>query len=97
MPFMEDGTPVDVVLNTHGVPRRMNIGQIMELHLGWLASPGWKIEGSPDWAKNLPEELREVEPDANTATPGFGGAREDEISGLLGSAKPHREGGRRVK
>ena len=48
MPFLPDGTPVDVVLNTHGVPRRMNIGQILETHLGWVAKQGWKIEGDPD-------------------------------------------------
>ena len=59
MPFMEDGTPVDVVLNPLGVPRRMNIGQILELHLGWLAKQGWdlditrrqgqgRLEGPPD-------------------------------------------------
>ena len=44
MPFMEDGTPVDVVLNPLGVPRRMNIGQILELHLGWLAKQGWDVD-----------------------------------------------------
>ena len=44
MPFMEDGTPVDVVLNPLGVPRRMNIGQILELHLGWLAKQGWDLD-----------------------------------------------------
>ena len=54
MPFLEDGTPVDVVLNPLGVPGRMNVGQILELHLGWAASRGWKIEGSPDWAKPHP-------------------------------------------
>ena len=48
MPFMEDGTPVDVVLNPLGVPRRMNIGQILELHLGWLAKQGWDLELSED-------------------------------------------------
>ena len=37
MPFLPDGTPVDIILNTHGVPRRMNIGQILETHLGWVA------------------------------------------------------------
>ena len=50
MPFMEDGTPVDVVLNPLGVPRRMNIGQILELHLGWLAKQGWDL--------NLPRRPR---------------------------------------
>ena len=48
MPFMEDGTPVDVVLNPLGVPRRMNIGQILELHLGWLAKQGWDLDLSDD-------------------------------------------------
>ena len=44
MPFLPDGTPVDIILNTHGVPRRMNIGQILETHLGWVAKSGWKID-----------------------------------------------------
>jgi DNA-directed RNA polymerase subunit beta len=96
MPFLEDGTPVDVVLNTHGVPRRMNIGQIMESHLGWIAKQGWHIDGEPGWAAKLPEELYDVEPDTNTATPVFDGAREDEITGLLGSTLPNRDGVRMV-
>src|SRR5690606_17308360 len=53
MPFMEDGTPVDIILNPHGVPRRMNIGQVFETHLGWAAKQGWKIEGNPEWAQDL--------------------------------------------
>ncbi|WP_290060804.1 DNA-directed RNA polymerase subunit beta [Amycolatopsis solani] len=97
MPFMEDGTPVDIILNTHGVPRRMNIGQILELHLGWLASQGWTIEGNPDWAKNLSEELYDVAPNTNTATPVFDGAKEEELTGLLGATKPNRDGERMVK
>ncbi|GAB2759917.1 DNA-directed RNA polymerase subunit beta [Amycolatopsis magusensis] len=97
MPFMEDGTPVDVVLNTHGVPRRMNIGQILELHLGWLASQGWKVEGNPDWAKSLPAELHDVDPGTNTATPVFDGAKEEELTGLLSATKPNRDGERMVK
>ncbi|WAL65160.1 DNA-directed RNA polymerase subunit beta [Amycolatopsis cynarae] len=96
MPFMEDGTPVDIVLNTHGVPRRMNIGQILELHLGWLASQGWKVEGSPEWARNLPEELYDVDPGTNTATPVFDGAKEEELTGLLSSTLPNRDGERLV-
>src|SRR3979411_2094279 len=40
MPDMADGTPVDIVLNPLGVPSRMNIGQILETHLGWAAAPG---------------------------------------------------------
>jgi DNA-directed RNA polymerase subunit beta len=46
MPFLEDGTPVDVILNPLGVPSRMNIGQILEVHLGWVAANGWYEDGS---------------------------------------------------
>ncbi|SDF65561.1 DNA-directed RNA polymerase subunit beta [Lentzea fradiae] len=97
MPFLEDGTPVDIILNTHGVPRRMNIGQVLETHLGWIAKQGWSINGDPDWAKNLSEELRDVEPGTKTATPVFDGAKEEEITGLLGSTIPNRDGERMVK
>ena len=48
MPFLEDGTPVDIVLNPLGVPSRMNIGQVLETHLGWVAKTGWKVEGDDD-------------------------------------------------
>ncbi|WP_086788660.1 DNA-directed RNA polymerase subunit beta [Crossiella equi] len=97
MPFLEDGTPVDIVLNTHGVPRRMNIGQILETHLGWIAKQGWSIDGDPEWAAKLPEELYQADPGTNTATPVFDGAREEEIIGLLGSTMPNRDGERMVK
>jgi DNA-directed RNA polymerase subunit beta len=44
MPFLPDGTPVDVVLNPIGVPSRMNIGQVLETHLGWVAQVlGFKV------------------------------------------------------
>src|SRR5450432_1256708 len=46
MPFLEDGTPVDVILNPLGVPSRMNLGQILETHLGWVAAQGWYDDGS---------------------------------------------------
>ena len=46
MPFLEDGTPVDVILNPLGVPSRMNIGQILETHLGWAAAQGWYDDGT---------------------------------------------------
>nr|WP_197518692.1 DNA-directed RNA polymerase subunit beta [Mycobacterium sp. ACS1612] len=92
MPFLPDGTPVDIILNTHGVPRRMNIGQILETHLGWAAKAGWKIEGSPDWAANLPEDMLEVEPNSIVSTPVFDGAREAELQGLLASTLPSRDG-----
>ncbi|MCF8546918.1 MAG: DNA-directed RNA polymerase subunit beta, partial [Microbacteriaceae bacterium] len=92
MPFLEDGTPVDVVLNPLGVPGRMNFGQVLELHLGWAAKQGWKVNGNPDWAKFLPEEAREVAPGTNVATPVFDGASEVEIAGLLDSTLPRVNG-----
>ncbi|MEU7813914.1 DNA-directed RNA polymerase subunit beta [Pseudonocardia sp. NPDC049154] len=96
MPFLPDGTPVDIILNTHGVPRRMNIGQVLETHLGWIAKSGWEIDGNPDWAKMMPEELYSVPPNTNTAVPVFDGAKEHEITGLLGSTRPNRDGDRMV-
>lgn len=75
----------------------MNIGQILELHLGWLASQGWKIEGNPGWAANLSDDLRDVEPGTNTATPVFDGAKEEELMGLLSCTKPNRDGDRLVQ
>ncbi|RTL70743.1 MAG: DNA-directed RNA polymerase subunit beta [Pseudonocardiaceae bacterium] len=96
MPFLPDGTPVDIILNTHGVPRRMNIGQVLETHLGWIAKSGWEIEGKPEWASKMPEELYSVAPDTNTATPVFDGAKEQEITGLLASTLPNRDGDRMV-
>jgi DNA-directed RNA polymerase subunit beta len=92
MPFLPDGTAVDIILNTHGVPRRMNIGQILETHLGWVAKAGWSIDGSPEWAANLPADLHNSEPDAIVATPVFDGAKEEELQGLLASTLPNRDG-----
>ncbi|OBF09520.1 DNA-directed RNA polymerase subunit beta [Mycobacterium sp. 852002-10029_SCH5224772] len=92
MPFMPDGTPVDIILNTHGVPRRMNIGQILETHLGWVAKSGWNIDGSPDWAANLPEELRHAQPSQIVSTPVFDGAKEEELQGMLSCTLPNRDG-----
>ena len=85
MPFMEDGTPVDIVLNPLGVPGRMNVGQIMETHLGWVAHQGWNVIGDPDWAKNLPAETRQGQPRTRVASPVFDGVEEYEIGGLLES------------
>lgn len=98
MPFLPDGTPVDIILNTHGVPRRMNIGQILETHLGWVVKAGWNIQGVdgtaeiPAWADNLPESLLSVPADSIVATPVFDGAREAELQGLLSSTLPNRDG-----
>ncbi|WP_456593170.1 DNA-directed RNA polymerase subunit beta [Blastococcus sp. SYSU DS1024] len=97
MPFLEDGTPVDIVLNPLGVPGRMNVGQVLETHLGWIAKQGWEVNGDPDWAKNLPEAAKSAAPGTRTATPVFDGAKEDEIIGLLGSTTPNRDGNRMVQ
>ncbi|MEP9384807.1 DNA-directed RNA polymerase subunit beta [Nocardioides sp. KR10-350] len=102
MPFMEDGTPVDVLLNPLGVPRRMNIGQILEIHLGWLAKQGWDLNLSgdsddADWKQRLIKiHADKAEPGTKVATPVFDGAREDEITGLLGATIPNRDGFRVV-
>jgi DNA-directed RNA polymerase subunit beta len=94
MPFLEDGTAVDVVLNPLGVPGRMNVGQVLETHLGWVAKTGWKVEGQDeDWKKSLRSiGAHEAEAGTNVATPVFDGARESEITGLLDSTLPNRDG-----
>src|SRR5438067_1138140 len=69
MPFLEDGTPVDVILNPLGVPSRMNVGQILETHLGWVAAQGWYDDGS--------EAYRDAKGNGDrvfVATPVFDGA-----------------------
>jgi DNA-directed RNA polymerase subunit beta len=98
MPFLEDGTPVDIVLNPLGVPGRMNVGQVLETHLGWVAKTGWQVEGDDaEWK----DRLRSVSADGapagtHVATPVFDGAKEEEITGLLGSTLPNRDGQRMV-
>ncbi|HET7734386.1 MAG TPA: DNA-directed RNA polymerase subunit beta [Nocardioidaceae bacterium] len=98
MPFLEDGTPVDIVLNPLGVPGRMNVGQVLETHLGWVAKTGWDATGgeakdAPSWKKSLHAiGADKGEPGTNVATPVFDGAREEEITGLLGSTLPNRDG-----
>ncbi|MFZ1487267.1 DNA-directed RNA polymerase subunit beta, partial [Nostocoides sp.] len=96
MPFLEDGTPVDVVLNPLGVPGRMNIGQVLELHLGWAASRGWQVPDGAEWAERLAGDAREAAPGTRVASPVFDGAREEEIFGLLESTLPTRDGQRLV-
>jgi len=96
MPFLADGTPVDVVLNPLGIPGRMNFGQVLETHLGWVAKQGWKVDGSPEWAKTLPKEALEAAPGTKVATPVFDGALEEEIAGLLDSTIPNRDGDRLI-
>ena len=95
MPFLADGTPVDVILNPLGVPGRMNLGQVLEVHTGWLAKQGWKVEGDPQWLDRLTDFPRETGP-TNVATPVFDGAREDEIFDLLDHSNLTRDGERLI-
>jgi DNA-directed RNA polymerase subunit beta len=92
MPFLEDGTPVDIVLNPLGVPGRMNIGQILETHLGWAAATGWKVDPEDPRAKTLPDMVREAPRRTKVATPVFDGAREDELALVLESTLPTNDG-----
>jgi len=92
MPFLADGTPVDIVLNPLGVPGRMNVGQVLETHLGWAAATGWEVDTSDPRVANLPEEVQSVEPRSRVATPVFDGAREEELSAILESTRPTRDG-----
>jgi DNA-directed RNA polymerase subunit beta len=78
MPFLEDGTPVDVILNPLGVPSRMNVGQILETHLGWVAAQGWYDDGS--------EAFRQAQADGGkvyVSTPVFDGASVDDVDTAL--------------
>jgi DNA-directed RNA polymerase subunit beta len=78
MPFLEDGTPVDVILNPLGVPSRMNVGQILETHLGWAAAQGWYDDGT--------QAYREAHADGGkvyTATPVFDGASVEDVDTAL--------------
>jgi len=76
MPFLADGTTVDVVLNPLGVPSRMNIGQVLECHLGYVALHGWK--GIDPREKNLRKTRPVADPATYVATPVFDGAHWDE-------------------
>jgi DNA-directed RNA polymerase subunit beta len=76
MPYLADGTPIDIILNPLGVPSRMNVGQLLETHLGWAAHFGWSDE----------ETDHSVEGPLYIATPVFDGATETEISNAIGRA-----------
>jgi len=78
MPFMEDGTPIDVILNPLGVPSRMNVGQIMETHLGWAAAEGWYDDGSEAY-KLAQENGGRV----YVSTPVFDGAEIEDVDEAL--------------
>lgn len=94
MPFLPDGTPVDIILNPLGVPSRMNVGQVLEMHLGWIAHSGWDItQAEGDWAERLREVgLIDIPEESRLATPVFDGATEQEITGLLQYGHPTRDG-----
>ncbi len=82
MPFMADGTPVDIILNPLGVPSRMNVGQVLEAHLGYAARYGWSINGSTvgqEPVRGTEKKTRPVTPASTLiATPVFDGAHWDE-------------------
>jgi DNA-directed RNA polymerase subunit beta len=89
MPFLEDGTPVDVILNPLGVPSRMNVGQILETHLGWAAAQGWYDDGTDAYK----------EADANSgkrrvyvSTPVFDGATVADVDNALVKWQDAHEG-----
>jgi DNA-directed RNA polymerase subunit beta len=77
MPYMADGTPIDIILHPLGVPSRMNVGQLLETHLGWAAQIGWSDEEAPE---------KSVQGPSYVATPVFDGATEEEISEAIGKA-----------
>ena len=75
MPYMADGTPVDVLLNPLGVPSRMNVGQLLECHLGWAAANGWDMSDA--------DSKTYIEGPIPVATPVFDGATADEVAEAL--------------
>jgi DNA-directed RNA polymerase subunit beta len=86
MPYMEDGTPLDIMLSPLGVPSRMNLGQILETHLGWAANQGWsEYKGATKASKG-------AKPNTLVSTPVFDGADEDEIHEILRNVNPNRDG-----
>src|SRR5690606_8045978 len=93
MPFLADGTPVDVILNPLGVPGRMNVGQVLETHLGWVAKQGWDASSAKgQWAKQLPDVAVKAEPGTPVATPVFDGITEEVLDGLRSVTLPNRDG-----
>jgi DNA-directed RNA polymerase subunit beta len=80
MPFLEDGTPVDIILNPLGVPSRMNLGQVLEAHLGYAAMVGFSRDG------------QDHEGPVHVATPVFDGARETEILAAIRSSHANADG-----
>ncbi|MGH2860996.1 MAG: DNA-directed RNA polymerase subunit beta, partial [Solirubrobacteraceae bacterium] len=103
MPFLEDGTPVDVILNPLGVPSRMNLGQILETHLGWVALNGW-YDGDTDRGKKAtrraiaPNSVDGAKPKVYVSTPVFDGAAVTDVDrALVEWQKEHVAGGGRIR
>ena len=82
MPYMSDGTPVDIILNPLGVPSRMNVGQVLEAHLGYCARWGWEVNGQIEGQQPVRGTERKTRPSTppavHVATPVFDGAHWDE-------------------
>jgi len=109
MPYLEDGTPVDVILNPLGVPSRMNVGQVLESHLGYAARWGWEVDGNKvgdDPIYGTETKTRPItKPSTLIATPVFDGAKWDEvelagkhptIQDILRNINPETEDGKRL-
>jgi DNA-directed RNA polymerase subunit beta len=91
MPFLEDGTPVDVILNPLGVPSRMNIGQILETHLGWAAAQGWYDDGT-DAYKQAKAKANGGPSRVYVSTPVFDGATVADVDTALMKWQEQHEG-----
>jgi DNA-directed RNA polymerase subunit beta len=93
MPFLEDGTPVDVILNPLGVPSRMNVGQILETHLGWVAAQGWYDDGSEAFKLSQEKGGRGR---VYVSTPVFDGATVADVDHALVAWQDHYKGAIRM-
>ena len=109
MPYTSDGTPVDIILNPLGVPSRMNVGQVLEAHLGYCARWGWEVDGETTGQEPVRGTERKTRisttPAVHVATPVFDGAHWDEedrsgrhptIQKILGNINPEAASGERL-
>ena len=111
MPYMADGTPVDIILNPLGVPSRMNVGQVLEAHLGYCARWGWndvknKVPIGDAPIRGTENKTRpNTKPSTFIATPVFDGAHWDEdeaagkhptIQSILANLNPESVDGNRL-